>query len=219
MIQLDRVNKIFKTGKSQIRAIVDIDLLIHEGEFVVVNGPSGSGKTTLLLTMGGMLRPSSGGVTVSKQDIYQLNELEKSRFRAKNIGFVFQLYFLIPYLNVLENIMLSPGLGSNDAENRTLSEKLIDQLGLTDRMRHKPSELSAGESQRVALARALIHRPRIILADEPTGNLDPDNSRRVIENLQEFHRRGGTVVMVTHGPDAGQFADRIIYLEAGEIAS
>lgn len=217
MIHLDHISKTFSTSTHQVRAIVDIELLVNEGEFIIVSGPSGSGKTTLLLTMGGMLRPSSGSVTVDGKNIYLLNELERSRFRATNIGFVFQMYHLIPYLNVLENIMLSPGLGSNGSNNRQLSEQLTGHLGISDRMLHKPSELSAGERQRVALARAMVHRPKIILADEPTGNLDPDSSRRVFKTLQEYHQDGGSVIIVTHGSDANQYADRIIHLESGKI--
>ena len=217
MIHLDKVSKTFKTSTSQVGAIVDIDLLVNEGEFIVINGPSGSGKTTLLLSIGGMLQPSSGVVNVYKKDIYSLNEQERTDYRAKNIGFVFQMYYLIPYLNVMENIMLSAGLGRNGTQNRKVSEQLIDQLGITDRISHKPSELSAGERQRVALARALIHQPKIILADEPTGNLDPENSLGVLRIIKEFHQKGGTVILVSHGSDANQDADRIIHLKNGRI--
>ena len=217
MIHLDKVSKTFKTSTSQVGAIVDIDLLLNEGEFIVINGPSGSGKTTLLLSIGGMLQPSSGVVNVYNKDIYSLNEQERTDYRAKNIGFVFQMYYLIPYLNVMENIMLSAGLGRNGTQNRKVSEQLIDQLGITDRISHKPSELSAGERQRVALARALIHQPKIILADEPTGNLDPENSLGVLRIIKEFHQKGGTVILVSHGSDANQYADRIIHLKNGRI--
>jgi len=217
MIHLDKASKTFKTSTSQVGAIVDIDLLVNEGEFIVINGPSGSGKTTLLLSIGGMLQPSSGVVNVYNKDIYSLNEQERTDYRAKNIGFVFQMYYLIPYLNVMENIMLSGGLGRNGTQNRKVSEQLIDQLGITDRISHKPSELSAGERQRVALARALIHQPKIILADEPTGNLDPENSLGVLRIIKEFHQKGGTVILVSHGSDANQYADRIIHLKNGRI--
>ena len=127
------------------------------------------------------------------------------------------MFYLIPYLNVMENIMLSAGLGKNVAKNRNVSEQLIDQLGISDRITHKPSELSAGERQRVALARALIHEPKIILADEPTGNLDPENSQGVLNALHEFHQKGGTVILVSHGSEANQYADRIIHLKNGNI--
>jgi ABC-type lipoprotein export system ATPase subunit len=217
MIHLDKVSKTYKTSTSQVGAIVDIDLLVNEGEYIVIGGPSGSGKTTLLLSIGGMLKPSSGTVSVHDKNIYLMNELERSDFRALNIGFVFQMYYLIPYLDVMDNIMLSAGLGRNGTQNRKVSEQLIDQLGITDRISHKPSELSAGERQRVALARALIHQPKIILADEPTGNLDPENSLGVLRIIKEFHQKGGTVILVSHGSDANQYADRIIHLKNGRI--
>jgi ABC-type lipoprotein export system ATPase subunit len=216
MINLDKVSKIFGSSPKQVEALKNIDLHVNKGEFIIISGPSGSGKTTLLLSIGGMLQPSSGVVNVENKDIYLLNEFERTKYRASNIGFVFQMFYLIPYLNVLENIMLAAGLGSNGTRQRKASE-LADQLGLSDRILHKPSELSVGERQRVALARALIHQPRIILADEPTGNLDPDNSREVIRILKEYHQTGGTVIFVTHGKDADQFADRIFYLSKGEI--
>ena len=216
MIYLDNVSKIFGSSPKQVEALKNIDLRVNKGEFIIIRGPSGSGKTTLLLSIGGMLQPSSGFVNVENKDIYLLNEFERTKFRASNIGFVFQMFYLIPYLNVVENIMLAAGLGSNGTRQRKASE-LADQLGLSDRILHKPSELSAGESQRVALARALIHQPNMILADEPTGNLDPDNSREVIRILKEYHQTGGTVIFVTHGKDADQFADRIFILNKGEI--
>ena len=216
MIYLDNVSKIFGSSPKQVEALKNIDLRVNKGEFIIIRGPSGSGKTTLLLSIGGMLQPSSGFVNVENKDIYLLNEFERTKFRASNIGFVFQMFYLIPYLNVVENIMLAAGLGSNGTRQRKASE-LADQLGLSDRILHKPSELSAGESQRVALARALIHQPNMILADEPTGNLDPDNSREVIRILKEYHQTGGTVIFVTHGKDADQFADRIFNLNKGQI--
>ncbi len=216
MINLDKVSKIFGSSPKQVEALKNIDLHVNKGEFIIIRGPSGSGKTTLLLSVGGMLQPSSGVVNVENKDIYLLNEFERTKYRASNIGFVFQMFYLIPYLNALENIMLAAGLRSNGTRQRKASE-LADQLGLSDRILHKPSELSVGERQRVALARALIHQPKIILADEPTGNLDPDNSREVIRILKEYHQTGGTVIFVTHGKDADQFADRIFNLNKGEI--
>ncbi len=216
MIQLEKVSKTFDVLSRQIQALKDVDLTIGKREFCIVRGPSGSGKTTLLMGIGGMQRPSSGSVTIKGQDIYSLDNSERTRFRASNIGFVFQTFYLIPYLNVLENVMLSAGLGK-DGSGQRRAEELIDQLGMAGRILHKPSELSAGECQRVALARALIHQPEIILADEPTGNLDPDNSSEVINILEDYHRGGGTVILATHGKDADQYADRIFFLNKGEI--
>lgn len=216
MIQLSNINKIYRSFPKQVTALKNIDLYINRGKFIVIRGPSGSGKTTLLLTIGTMLHPSSGFVKIENTDIYRFNELERTKFRATNIGFVFQEFYLIPYLNVLENIMLSAGLGK-DGTKQHKAEELTDKLGLTDRMLHKPSELSAGEQQRIALARALIHQPKIILADEPTGNLDPENSSIVINILNNFHQSGGTVIIATHGKDADLYADRIFSLNKGEI--
>lgn len=216
MIQLERINKIYGELPKQAIALKNVDLKIRKAEFIVVRGPSGSGKTTLLMSIGGMLQPSSGTVRINDKDIYLLNNVERSRFRALNIGFVFQMFNLIPYLSVLENIILSTRhIKYDDANKKAYS--LIEDLGLSDRINYKPSELSAGECQRVALGRALIHQPKIILADEPTGNLDPENSSMVIKTFSNYHQNGGTVIIVTHGEDADPFADRIIYLKKGEI--
>jgi putative ABC transport system ATP-binding protein len=216
MIQLQQINKTFNGLSKPTEALQNIDLNINKGEFFVIRGPSGSGKTTLLMCIGGMLRPSSGLVRIQGQDIYSLSSNERSRFRASSIGFVFQSFYLVQYLNVLDNILLSAGMG-NDGNGQRKATDLIDHLGLTDRIEHKPSELSAGECQRVALARALIHRPDFILADEPTGNLDPENSAEVINILNDYHKDGGTIILVTHGKDADRYADRMIALEKGKI--
>lgn len=216
MIQLERISKIYGELPKQAVALKNVDLKIKKAEFIVVRGPSGSGKTTLLMSIGGMLQPSSGTVRIDDKDIYLLNNVERSRFRALNIGFVFQMFHLIPYLSVLENIILSTRhIKYDDANKKAYS--LIEDLGLSDRINYKPSELSAGECQRVALGRALIHQPKIILADEPTGNLDPENSSMVMKTFKNYHQNGGTLIIVTHGEDANLFADRIIYLKKGEI--
>jgi ABC-type lipoprotein export system ATPase subunit len=218
MIYLNNVGKTFGSPPKQVEALKNIDLRINKGEFIVIRGPSGSGKTTLLLSIGGMLRPSSGIVRIEEKDIYTMNESERTKFRASNIGFVFQMFYLVPYLNVLENIKLSAGRIKNGTKQEKAME-LVNHLGLNERIVHKPGELSAGERQRVALARALVHQPKIILADEPTGNLDPENSSEVVKILEEYHKTGGTVFIVTHSKDADKFADRIFYLNKGEIIS
>ena len=216
MIQLEDVSKIFESPRIQAEALIKITLQVKNGEFIVVKGPSGSGKTTLLLSIGGMLRPTSGNIRINDKNIYLLNDNERTKFRALNIGFVFQMFYLIPYLNVLENTMLSGGL-KEDGTKRGKALKLAEDLGLSDRVMHRPSELSTGECQRVALARALIHQPEIILADEPTGNLDKENSSEVVRILADYHQNGGTVIMATHGDDADKIADRIILLKKGGI--
>ena len=213
MVQLENISKIYKTRLGKVKALDEISFQVKEGEFVVVRGPSGSGKTTLLLAIGGMLHPTSGQVFVGKKDIYAMSKRERARFRAENIGFVFQMFHLVPYLNVIENALLASGARANRSE----AEKLLERLGMFGREHHRPSELSAGERQRTAIARALLNHPRIILADEPTGNLDPENAAQVIGYLAEFHREGGTVVVVTHGTVADQYSDRITYLQGGQV--
>lgn len=216
MIHLEKLNKKYCTRSAEIKALDDVSLHVKEGELVVIRGPSGSGKTTLLLSIGGMLHPTKGQVIVDNNDIYSLSNRERARFRAENIGFVFQMFHLVPYLNIFENVLLSSGIGTKQKRQKE-AEKLLKRLNLLDRLYHKPSELSAGEKQRTAIARALINQPKIILADEPTGNLDPENSEQIIGYLEEFHQAGGTVIVVTHGKLVDQYTDRIIYLRNGQI--
>jgi len=212
MIYLKKINKVFSTARGQVHALSDVNLEVKDGEFLVLKGPSGSGKTTLLLTIGAMLQPTSGTVLIDGNDIYSVNEKERTRFRALYLGFVFQEFYLLPYLNILDNILLSAGVNRN-GETRKKALELSGQLGLLHRIYHRPYELSAGEQQRTALIRALIHDPKIILADEPTGNLDPENSEIVINVLANFHKIGGIVIMGSHRNDADQVADRVIMMQ------
>jgi len=207
-------NEVYRN--QEIKALDDVSFHVEKGEFIVVRGPSGSGKTTLLLTAGGMLRPTTGQVVMDGNDIYAMNEQKRGKYRAENIGFVFQMFHLVPYLNVIDNVLLAAGMVGNRAGHEKV-KKILEGLGILEREYHKPSELSAGEKQRTALARALFNSPEIILADEPTGNLDPENAAEVIEHLAEFHRDGSTVVVVTHGSVADQYANRIINLRNGCI--
>jgi len=216
VVQPQRVSKVFRTRQGQVRALDEVSLHVNEGEFIVVRGPSGSGKTTLLLAIGGMLRPTSGQVIVNGCDIYALSERDRAQFRARNIGFVFQMFYLVPYLTALDNTLLSAGVGRRRA-SRAEAAELLGRLGLAKREGHKPAELSAGERQRTAIARALLGRPKLVLADEPTGNLDPDSAAEVVQGLEMFHRSGGTVLVVTHGTRADQYADRIVHLRDGRI--
>ena len=216
MIVLGDVTKAYRTRRGPVKALDGIALEIPEGEFVAVRGPSGSGKTTLLMVIAGMLRPSAGTVAVGQQDIYALNQQARARFRAQNIGFVFQMFHLVPYLNISENVTLAARVG--DTGDRTPQVAgLLDRLGLAGRATHKPAELSAGEKQRTAIARALLNRPKIILADEPTGNLDPENAGTVMQHLADFQRGGGTVLIATHGEAADEFATRVISLRNGRL--
>ncbi len=216
MVHPQEVSKVFRSRRGEVRALDGVTLHVRQGEFVAVRGPSGSGKTTLLLTIGGMLRPSGGKVVVNGCDVYAMSERERAVFRANNIGFVFQMFHLVPYLSVLDNVLLAAGPGGKHIMPAD-ARGLLERFGLTRREHHKPEELSAGERQRVAMARALLNEPRVILADEPTGNLDPDNAAAVIEGLAGFHRNGGTVVVVTHGVAVDEYADRIVCLRDGRI--
>jgi ABC-type lipoprotein export system ATPase subunit len=218
MIRCDEVTKIFRKNGSGVTSLDRFTAKVAEGEFVAVRGPSGSGKTTLLLTLGGMQRPSAGSVQLAGRDLYSLSPAERARLRSSEIGFVFQMFHLVPYLDLLGNVLLAcPGKPS--AEVRQRASGLMDELGLADRASHRPGELSAGERQRLAVARALLNRPKLILADEPTGNLDPENAAEVIRHLAEFHRGGGTVVLVTHGSAADAHADRSLRLEQGRLVA
>ena len=219
MLSLENVSKVFRTRHGPVRALEKVSLSIEAGEFTVVRGPSGSGKTTLLLALGGMQRPTSGRVLVrdsgqaSGRDLYAMSSAERARFRARRVGFVFQMFHLVPYLNVTDNVLLAAGRGGAAAA----AGELIERLGLAGRRHHRPADLSAGERQRAAIARALVNDPDVILADEPTGNLDPENAEDVLGRLAEFHRKGGTVVVVTHSAAADGFATRIVRQREGGI--
>ncbi len=216
MIYLENISKIFESPRGKVEALKKINFHVEKGAFVVMKGSSGSGKTTCLLSIGGMLQPTSGFIRVDGKNVYSLKQDERTRFRALYIGFVFQLFYLVPYLNVLENIMLSAGM-SGDVKKQGRALYLANNLRLKERLMHNPSELSAGECQRVALARALVHQPKLLLADEPTGNLDFENSLEVLKIIEHYHQQGGTVLFVTHSNIADSFASRIFYLENGEI--
>ena len=216
MVVLEDVTKTYRIGRGDINALDRVNMRVEKGEFVVINGPSGSGKTTLLMTIAAMLRPNSGTVCINGRNVYDMSIRARANFRAENIGFVFQLFYLVPYLNVVENIALArQSTGRNSVTDEL--ERLVKQFGLEGRAFHKPSQLSAGEKQRTAVARALLNRPQLILADEPTGNLDGENATAVLGYLAEFHREGGTVIVVTHASGPEKFADRIIYLRDGGI--
>ncbi len=220
MIVLEKVSKHYKKPSGIVKALDEIDLKVERNEFTVIRGPSGSGKTTLLLTIGGMLRPTSGRLIVAGMDPYSIANKDRLEFRAEKIGFVFQLFHLIPYLNVIENVLLP--LGSAGGENkgfRSRARSLLKQLNLDDRSAHFPAELSAGEKQRTAIIRAMLKKPEIMLADEPTGNLDPENAAIIASLLAEVHREGCTVIVVTHGQDCDPCAERIVRLEQGRISS
>jgi putative ABC transport system ATP-binding protein len=218
LVALEQITKIYTTREATVTALEEIDFTVDQGEFVLLQGPSGSGKTTLLMITGAMLSPTRGRVTIDGQNLFQMSSRDKEEFRARTIGFVFQMFHLIPYLKVIDNVVLAAG-AVDQADVAKRAENLLGSLGMGERILHRPSELSVGEKQRVAIARALINQPKIVLADEPTGNLDPENADAVLSRLSDFHREGGTVVVATHNVEAEQFADRVIRLDRGRIAS
>ncbi len=218
MICCQALTKIYRTAQGELRTLDGLNLEIRRGDFVCVRGPSGCGKTTLLLTLGGMLRPTQGSVRIAEDEIYALPPRARARFRSARLGFVFQMFHLVPYLSVLDNVLVA-ATDQRAVDSRKRAAELIERLGLTTRQHHTPAELSAGERQRTALARALLNRPELILADEPTGNLDPENATEVFRHLKSFQHSGGTVVVVTHGSSAENFASRILEMRAGKLLS
>jgi putative ABC transport system ATP-binding protein len=217
---MENVTKSYKHRGQPVTALDGATAEIPRGDFVAVVGPSGSGKSTLLLMLGGMLSPSSGRVLLEGQSLYDLSADGRARLRKKKVGFVFQTFNLVPYLTAIENVQVPlylAGVDQKAHEERAAS--LLERVGLADRMQHKPCELSVGQQQRVALARMLANDPAVILADEPTGNLDPDTSRQVIGFFEEFNGEGRTIVMVTHDPRAAERAKRVLRLTGGAIVS
>jgi putative ABC transport system ATP-binding protein len=216
MIHLEDVTKTYRRADGSVHALAGISFDVAAGEFVVVRGPSGSGKSTLLTIVGGLGRPTSGRVIVDGEDLVAMSAAGRARFRAERIGFVFQTFHLHPYLTVVENVAAAALPGSPTAARQRAGE-VLESVGMGHRLGHRPSELSTGECQRVAIARAMINRPRLILADEPTGNLDPENATGVLALLGEFHRQGGTVLLVTHQEPAAEYAQRTIFLRGGKL--
>jgi len=218
LLTLDHISKTYTGNGRSVDAVKNVSLTVDAGEFVAVAGPSGCGKTTLLLIAGGLLGPDAGDVRVDDRNPYTLSVEERAVLRATRIGFVFQQFHLVPYLSVLDNV-LSPALVTAPADARDRALQLIADFGLTDRRDHRPGQLSTGERQRTALARAMLNRPALILADEPTGNLDAENSTDVLEALSAFAADGGGVLLVTHDPEAIRFASRTIQIKDGSLVS
>ncbi len=216
MIKTEQLTKIFRSGRKDVIALNGIDMTIESGEFMLIKGHSGCGKSTLLFSLGGMLNPSSGTVSIDDLLVYDMGERGRAEFRANYIGFVFQSYHLLPYLTVLENILISQRFNKNNVTEERAIE-IAESLNIAHRLKHKPSELSVGEKQRTALARVFITNPEVIFADEPTGNLDLENAKEVIEHLKKYNEKGGTVIMVTHGNEADEVAGRIINMKDGRL--
>jgi len=219
MILLRNVSVEYRLKSERILALRGVNLDVREGSFEAIMGPSGSGKTTLIQLIAGLLTPTEGEVIVSGEGLRDLSDKQISAFRNRTIGFVFQFFNLPSYYTALDNVALPLVFsGVSERERRVRARALLAEFGLEDRVMHKPDQLSGGEAQRVAIARALVNNPKIILADEPTGNLDRETGRHVLELLQKIHwERGVTVLMVTHDEKAAAFAQRVIRIEKGEL--
>jgi len=218
MLKFESVSKSYRMRGRELNALDDVSLDIEDGEFVSIVGRSGSGKSTLLLMLGGMLSPTSGKVFADGDSVYDLPVDARTTWRRGRVGFVFQTFNLVPYLTAVENVQVPLLLaGASDERQRTRAVELLDRMGLSDRLDHKPRELSVGQQQRVALARVMANDPTVILADEPTGNLDPETGQQVLAFLDEMNREGRTVVMVTHDPRAADRAKRTLRLRDGRI--
>ena len=221
MIKLEQLSRVYEVGGQTIHALDHIDLDIDAGEFVAIMGRSGSGKTTLLNMLGCMDRPDSGAYYLEDEEVSAMDDDELSRVRNRCMGFIFQSFHLLPRKTALENVLLPRNfheLGMREQDHDRAME-LLDRVGLTNRIDHRPAELSGGQSQRVAIARALINEPRVVLADEPTGNLDSKTSDAIMELMQELNRDGQTIVMVTHEKEIAERASRQIIMQDGKITN
>lgn len=217
ILRVEHLSKIYNTGENAIKAVDDISFSVEKGEFVAIVGASGSGKSTLLHLLGGVDRPTSGKVYIDNKDIYALNDEQLAIFRRRQIGLIYQFYNLIPILNVVENITLPCDLDNKEVNSTRLNE-LLRTLNLENRKEHLPNQLSGGQQQRVSIGRALINNPAIILADEPTGNLDSKNSEEIVSLLKLSNREHKqTIIIITHDLEIAKEADRIIHLEDGKI--
>lgn len=220
MIKLDNIKKVFQTEDVETWALRNISLEVKEGEFVAIMGPSGCGKSTLLNIIGLLNNPSGGSYLLDGRDVSTLKESERTLIRRGMIGFVFQSFNLIDELNVAENIELPLlYMGVSSKERRKRSGDVMERVGMSHRAKHYPSQLSGGQQQRTAIARAILPRPKLVLADEPTGNLDSKSGKEVMDLLSELHKEGTTIVMVTHSPRDANYADRVINMFDGEIVN
>lgn len=221
LVELKNVTKIYGSGRAMVRALDNITLNIEKGEFMSVIGPSGSGKTTLLNIIGCLDKPTSGEVKIEGRDVTQMSNKELNELRLRKLGFVFQTFNLVPTLTALENVELRLSLAKvNGSKQREEATRLLKLVGLEDRLKHRPNEMSAGERQRVAIARALTNDPDLVLADEPTGNLDTAIGREIIALMRELNQKfGKTFIIVTHNPEVAEATDRVVTLKDGKIIS
>jgi putative ABC transport system ATP-binding protein len=216
IIETRDLSKTYLMGKVEVPALIGVNIAIEKGEFIAIMGSSGSGKSTLLNMIGMLDTPTSGKVIIEGVDVSEMDENQRADFRLKKLGFIFQFFNLFMELTAIENVAF-PMQIARRKDSRERAIKLLDQVGLSDRANHKPAELSGGQQQRVAVARALVNEPALLLADEPTANLDTKSSEQVISLLKELNKSGQTIVMVTHEPELGKRADRIIWLRDGMI--
>jgi putative ABC transport system ATP-binding protein len=219
MIVMNGVTKIYEMGVTEVLALDNINLRIGDGDFLAIMGPSGCGKSTLLYTIGGLLTPSKGEVIVHDEAVYKMDSNQKAKFRRENVGFIFQTFELIPYLSALENVMLPLYLsGVSAKQHEELAEKALAEVGLEERAFHKPSELSGGEQQRVSIARGISNSPRILLADEPTGNLDQKTGKRIMSLLKRLNEEIKiTLIMVTHDHETAKYSKELLTMVDGHF--
>ncbi len=217
ILKVEHLSKVYGTGENQIHALDDVSFSVESGQFIAIIGPSGSGKSTLLHILGGVDRPSAGKVFLNGQDVFAQNENQLAIFRRRQVGLIYQFYNLIPVLNVTENMTL-PVLLDGRAVNRARLDELLDTLGLKGREQHLPSQLSGGQQQRVSIGRALMNAPAVVLADEPTGNLDSKNSQEIMALLRQSNRKyGQTLIVITHDENIALQANRILAIEDGRM--
>ena len=219
IIEVENLKKVYRSGRVEVAALRGVDLYVDASEFVAVMGPSGSGKSTLFYIIGGLTPPSEGRVRLAGLDLASLDDAGRTRLRKEKVGFVFQRFNLLPTLTAAGNLEVARSIaGTQNGFSSEQFQEIVELLGIEHRLHHKPAELSGGEQQRVAIARALVNHPAILLADEPTGNLDSDNSRAVLELLRSLNRRlGQTILMITHNPEAAAYAHRIVTMRDGHI--
>jgi putative ABC transport system ATP-binding protein len=218
IIEIKNLRKVYRVGKIDVEALRGVDFAVEPGEFVVIIGPSGSGKSTLFNIVGGLTPPTSGTVRVAGRDLAKMNDAERTNLRKTEVSFVFQKYNLLPNLTALDNIAIARDIAGLPPTPEADFQKMLQLLGIADRLDHKPTELSGGEQQRVAIARALVNKPALLLADEPTGNLDTANSEIVLKLLRDLNAQfGQTVIMITHNPEAAAYGHRIVRMRDGRI--
>ncbi len=218
IIETRELRKVYRVGEVDVPALRGADLAVARGEFLAIVGPSGSGKSTLFHIIGGLTPPTSGEVRVAGQDLAQMTDRDRTGLRKRTVGFVFQKFNLLPNLTARDNIAVARYIAGMDSKPQPAFEELLRLLGIAHRLDHKPSELSGGEQQRVAIARAVVNNPAILLADEPTGNLDTENSTAVLDILRSLNERlGQTILMITHNPDAAAYAHRTVHMKDGKI--